>query len=137
MLAAFHALIRTVADYPVPLAAVVQGQCLGGAVELVLACQFVFATASARFACPEIKLGVLPPVLAAIGPLRLGHAVSERLLLSGDSLDAEAAHQLALGEPEGRVSQQFGGLLIEPHGNAARGEQTHRFPRQAHQDLLA
>ncbi|HEX4803367.1 MAG TPA: enoyl-CoA hydratase-related protein, partial [Myxococcaceae bacterium] len=49
---------------------------------------------SARFACPEVKLGVFPPVLAAIGPLRLGQPVSERLLLTGESLDAAAAHRL-------------------------------------------
>ena len=50
MLAAFHALIRNVAAYPVPIAAAVQGQCLGGAFELVLACHLVFATANASFA---------------------------------------------------------------------------------------
>jgi cyclohexa-1,5-dienecarbonyl-CoA hydratase len=94
MLAAFHALIRNVAGYPVPIAAVVQGQCLGGSFELVLACHLVFATVNASFACPEVKLGVFPPVLAAIGPLRLGHALAERLLLTGDSLDAESAHRL-------------------------------------------
>ena len=82
MLAAFHDLIRTAAAYPVPVAALVQGHCLGGAFELVLACHLVFATPSARFACPEVKLGVFPPVLAAIGPLRLGQPVSERLLLT-------------------------------------------------------
>jgi len=94
MLAAFHALVRSVAAYPVPIAAVVQGQCLGGAFELVLACHLVFATPNASFACPEVKLGVFPPVLAAIGPMRLGHAVSERMLLTGDSLDAETARLL-------------------------------------------
>jgi len=94
MLAAFHDLIRTAAAYPVPVAALVQGHCLGGAFELVLACHLVFATPSARFACPEVKLGVFPPVLAAIGPLRLGQPVSERLLLTGESLDADAAHRL-------------------------------------------
>ncbi len=94
MLAAFHALVRAIAAYPVPIAAVVRGQCLGGAFEVVLACHLVFATSSARFACPEVKIGVFPPVLAAIGPLRLGHAVSERMLLTGESLDAETAHRL-------------------------------------------
>jgi cyclohexa-1,5-dienecarbonyl-CoA hydratase len=110
MLAAFHALIRAVAAYPTPVAALVQGQCLGGAFELVLACHFVFATGTARFACPEVKLGVFPPVLAAIGPLRLGQAVSERLLLTGESLDVEAAQRLGFvarvltsGTPEAEV----------------------------------
>ncbi|MBZ5522125.1 MAG: enoyl-CoA hydratase/isomerase family protein, partial [Acidobacteriia bacterium] len=51
--------------YPVPVAALVEGRCLGGAFELALCCHFVFAARSAVFACPEIKLGVFPPVLAA------------------------------------------------------------------------
>jgi cyclohexa-1,5-dienecarbonyl-CoA hydratase len=92
MLTAFHSLIRTIAWSPVPVAALVQGRCLGGAFELALACHFVLASRDAIFACPEIKLGVFPPVLAAIGPLRLGAALTERLLITGGELDAEAAH---------------------------------------------
>jgi cyclohexa-1,5-dienecarbonyl-CoA hydratase len=91
MLGEFHAFIRALAAYPVPVAAVVEGRCLGGAFETVLACHLVFAAANARFGCPEIKLGVFPPVLAAIGALRLGGALAERLLLTGDELDAAAA----------------------------------------------
>ena len=56
MLAGFHAMIRQVAAYPVPIAALVEGSCLGGAFELILACHFVFAAPSANFGCPEIKL---------------------------------------------------------------------------------
>jgi len=92
MLATFHALIRRLVKYPIATAAVVRGRCLGGAFELALACRFVFASQNAVFACPEIKLGVLPPVLAALGPARLGQPLAERLLLTGSDLDAKAAH---------------------------------------------
>ncbi|MEB2311010.1 MAG: enoyl-CoA hydratase/isomerase family protein [Sorangiineae bacterium] len=94
MLAGFHALIRRVAGYPVPVAAVVDGRCLGGAFELALACHFVFATDRAVFGCPEIKLGVLPPVLAAIGPHRLGASLAERLLITGEDLDVARAEEV-------------------------------------------
>ena len=93
MLHDFHALARAIAAYPVPVAAVVEGRCLGGAFELVLCCHFVFATPSARFGCPEIKLGVFPPVLAAAGALRLGGALAERLVLTGQEIDAAAAQR--------------------------------------------
>lgn len=93
MLRDFHALVRAVAAYPVPVAAVVEGRCLGGAFELVLCCHFVFATSTARFACPEIKLGVFPPVLAAVGAARIGGALAERMLLTGYEIDAAAAYQ--------------------------------------------
>lgn len=91
MLPAFHAMIRDVALFPVPVAAVVRGRCLGGAFELALACHFVLAAEGAVFCCPEIKLGVFPPVLAALGPHRLGGALAERLLLTGDEIRADEA----------------------------------------------
>lgn len=92
MLAGFHRLIRAIGRSPVPVAACVGGQCLGGAFEVVLACHFVFASERATLACPEIKLGVFPPVLAALGPARLGAAWTERLVLTGAPLDLQAAH---------------------------------------------
>lgn len=94
MLANFHRLIRQLAAYPVPVAALIEGQCLGGGFELVLVCHLLFATPSARFACPEIKLGVFPPVLAAVGAERLGAFPVERILLTGESLRAEEALRL-------------------------------------------
>lgn len=111
MLARFHRLVRAVAAFPVPVAALVEGRCLGGAFELVLACHVVFATDGARFACPEIKLGVFPPVLAVLGAARLGAPLAERLLLTGDELDARRAHTVGFvtevipedGDSEGRV----------------------------------
>lgn len=93
MLHAFHALVRDVAAFPAPVCALVEGKCLGGAFELVLAAHFVLAAPGAAFACPEIKLGVFPPVLAAAGAARLG-PVFEALLLGGDPLPAERAHAL-------------------------------------------
>jgi cyclohexa-1,5-dienecarbonyl-CoA hydratase len=75
----------------VPVAALVEGPCLGGAFELALACHLVFATPKATFGCPEIKLGVFPPVLAAIGAQQLGGAVADRLVLTGGDLSAAEA----------------------------------------------
>jgi cyclohexa-1,5-dienecarbonyl-CoA hydratase len=90
LLAGVHALARTIATYPVPVAALVEGKCLGGAFEAVLCCHLVFATPGARFAWPEIKLGVFPPLAAAVAPLRLGGPLAERLILSGGEIDAES-----------------------------------------------
>lgn len=107
LLATFHGLVRELAAYPVPVAALVEGRCLGGAFELVLCCHLLFAAPDAVFGCPEIKLGVFPPVLAALGPRRLGDALAERLILTGDELDAAEARRLGLlgaifdqGDPE-------------------------------------
>lgn len=91
MLAVFHASLRAVADFPVPVVALVEGKCLGGAFELALVCDMVLAAPNAAFACPEIKLGVLPPVLVALGAVRLGGAWATRLVLTGAELPLKAA----------------------------------------------
>jgi cyclohexa-1,5-dienecarbonyl-CoA hydratase len=109
MLQGFHRFIRQVASYPVPVAALVEGRCLGGAFELTLACHLVFAGPDARFGCPEIKLAVFPPVLAVAGAARLGGALAEHLLLTGDEIDAataERAHFVA-AIFEGDVEEAF------------------------------
>jgi cyclohexa-1,5-dienecarbonyl-CoA hydratase len=110
MLRDFHAFIRMLAAYPVPVAALVEGRCLGGAFEVALCCHLVFAVPGAVFGCPEIRLGVFPPVLAAAGALRLGGALSERLLLTGAELGAEEASRAGFavmlaggGDPEEEV----------------------------------
>jgi cyclohexa-1,5-dienecarbonyl-CoA hydratase len=91
MLRALSRLVRSIARYPVPVAALVEGRCLGGGFELALACRLVFTTPDAQMGCPEIKLGVFPPVLAALGPSRLSGALSDRLVLTGESLSAAEA----------------------------------------------
>jgi len=114
MLAGFHKMIRDVAAYPVPIAALVEGSCLGGAFELILACHFVFAAPSATLGCPEIKLGVFPPVLAAIGAQRLGGPLMERLIMTGATIDAAAAEKAGLfsavfagGNPEEEMVEWY------------------------------
>ncbi|CAA2939452.1 2,3-dehydroadipyl-CoA hydratase [Enterobacter cloacae] len=66
-----------------------RGIAYGGGCELALACDIAIAGHSARFAVPEVKLGVIP---GAGGTQRLVHAVGKakamRMLLSGDAVDA-------------------------------------------------
>ncbi len=82
--------MRELAAYPVPVAALVEGRCLGGAFELALCCHLVFATPIARAsAAPRSSSASFPPVLAAIGALRLPGALAERLLLTGEELDVD------------------------------------------------
>ena len=99
MLRAFSQLIRNVASYPVQIASLAEGRCLGGGFELVLATHLVFATPDAQFGCPEIKLGVFPPVLAALGPWRLGGALSDRLVLTGETFSGSQAHAFGFAQP--------------------------------------
>ena len=73
---------------PAPTLAVVRGRCLGGAFELVLACDLVFAADDALLGVPEIALGVFPPVAAALLPHRVGASRAARAVLGGEALPA-------------------------------------------------
>src|SRR5438552_2970163 len=57
LLSEFHALIRTILYSPRPTVALVEGTCLGGGMELAMACDFIIATRAAKFGLPEIRLG--------------------------------------------------------------------------------
>jgi cyclohexa-1,5-dienecarbonyl-CoA hydratase len=92
MLPVLRELVMTIAESPVPVAALVQGRCLGGAFEAVLACHLVFATEDARFGLPEIRLGVFPPVAAAMLPRRIPQAIAERMILTGAEFTAAEMH---------------------------------------------
>ena len=55
-----HTLIRIIEASAKPVIAAVSGVCMGGGLELALACHFRVAVAGAQIALPEVKLGLLP-----------------------------------------------------------------------------
>ena len=79
---------------PVPVIAAVNGVAYGGGCEIALACDFIYAAEAARFALPEVTLGIMP---GAGGTQLLPRAVGERrakeLLLSGRPWSAEDAER--------------------------------------------
>lgn len=79
-----------------PSIALVHGHALGGGVELALACDFRICTPQARFSLPEVKLGLVPSFGGTQRlPRLIGETKALEMILSGRSIDAEAA--LALG----------------------------------------
>ena len=102
--------IHTVMDrldaLPLTTIAVVHGVCFGGGFELALTCDVRIAERSARFAFPELRLGIIPG-FGGIPRLErdVGGAVVRDLLLSGRSLNAKKAVEVGLASrmvPAGR-----------------------------------
>lgn len=89
MLGKLRELVLAVSKCPVPVAAQVQGRCLGGAFELAMACHFILAADDARFAVPEIRLGVIPPVAAALLPRLCGGALAAGMIIGGEEAGAD------------------------------------------------
>jgi cyclohexa-1,5-dienecarbonyl-CoA hydratase len=96
MLAAFRGLAREVLELPLPLVAAVRGACLGGGLELVSLCDRVFAERGARFAQPEISLGVFAPLGTLLLPRIVGPRAAADILLTGRSLGASEALETGL-----------------------------------------
>jgi enoyl-CoA hydratase len=80
-----------------PIIAAVSGFCLGGGLELAMMCDLVIAADTARFALPEITLGIMP---GAGGTQRLprfiGKAKAMDLILTGRMMDAAEAERCGL-----------------------------------------
>ncbi len=82
-----------------PVIAAINGVCLGGGLELALACDIRIASSSARFGQPEVNLGLIPGGGATQRlPRVIGLGSALRLLLTGDLVDAAEAHRIGLIE---------------------------------------
>jgi len=83
--------------FPIPSIAVINGYAFGGGLELALACTFRLATANAKMALPEIKLGLIP---GYGGTQRLPRIVGEAraldMILTGRTVDAAEAERIGL-----------------------------------------
>jgi len=96
LLDSFHGAFLAMLDTAKPLLVVVNGPAFGGGAELAALGDLVIATPKAKFAQPEIKLGVFPPLAAAILPYLLGPKHALELVLTGETISAERARELGL-----------------------------------------
>lgn len=96
-LAALHDALSAVRRCPLPVVARVTGAAAGGGAGLVAACDVAFsAGATARFAFPEARIGVVPALISGFVLPRLGRAAAARLLLSGRAVDGPSAAAMGL-----------------------------------------
>jgi enoyl-CoA hydratase len=88
---------RRLADLPMPTIAAIEGNALGGGLELALACDLRIASERARLGLPEVRLAVIP---GAGGTQRLprvvGAARARELILTGRILGAAEAERIGL-----------------------------------------
>lgn len=80
-----------------PIIAAVAGYCLGGGFEFALAADFIIAAENAKFALPEVTLGIIP---GGGGTQRLartvGKAKAMEMILTGRMMDVAEAERLGI-----------------------------------------
>jgi enoyl-CoA hydratase/carnithine racemase len=88
----FERMFRAVRDCPIPVIAAVNGAAYAGGLELVLHCDFAYASQTAKFALTEVSLGIMP---GGGGTQTLPRVVGERrakeLILAARPFSAEEA----------------------------------------------
>lgn len=96
MMREFHQIFELMHSITIPIIAVVDGAALGGGCELAIYCDMVIASEKSKFGQPEIKVGVFPPVAAAIFPRLIGRNRSLEYLLNGEVITATEAERIGL-----------------------------------------
>jgi enoyl-CoA hydratase/carnithine racemase len=92
-----HSVLNAIDAAPFVTLAAVHGLCMGGGLELALACDLIVADKMARFGFPELRLGLIPG-FGGIPRLRrdVGNGFIRDLLFTGRTVKAESAQQAGL-----------------------------------------
>ena len=109
-----HTVLNKIENLDKPVICAINAICLGGGMELAMACHIRFASERAKFGQPEILLGIIPGFGGTQRLLRLcGVAKAREILLTGDQISAKEALDIGLVNqvvPEGRLLKEAIGL---------------------------
>jgi len=96
----FERMARALLDCPLPIVGAINGAAFGGGCELACCCDFLYAAENAKFALPEVRLGIMP---GAGGTQTLPRAIGER----------RAKEHILTGKPFTAAQAELWGLVNE------------------------
>jgi 3-hydroxyacyl-CoA dehydrogenase / enoyl-CoA hydratase / 3-hydroxybutyryl-CoA epimerase len=94
-----HALLARIEDLPIPTLALIHGVCLGGGLELALACRYRIASddPATKLGFPEVRLGIFPGYGGTWRAIRtLGPIPAMQAMLTGKTYSARQAQRMGL-----------------------------------------
>jgi enoyl-CoA hydratase len=125
-------IINTLAELPIPVIAAVNGFALGGGLEISMACDFIYASSTARFGQPEINLGLIPGYGGTQRlPRIIGIGQAKELLLTGRMVSAEEAHRLGIVNRVLAPEALMGEVMATAREMAMKGKVALRAIKQA------
>lgn len=89
-------LMRTLNGLAKPTLALVQGPAYGGGVGLIACCDIALSAGTAQFSLSEVKLGLIPAVIAPYVVAKMGQSAARRYFLTAERFGAEEARRLGL-----------------------------------------
>jgi enoyl-CoA hydratase/carnithine racemase len=100
--------------FPAPVIARIPGWCLGGGLEFAAACDIRIAAHDAKFAMPEVKVGIPSVIHAALLPRLIGWGRARWLIMTAATIDAPTALAWGLVDavaPEGGLDAAVEGTV--------------------------
>src|ERR1700739_4716325 len=136
-----HSVLNWLDEAPFVTIAAVHGVCFGGGLELALVCDVIIADKMARFAFPELRLGLIPG-FGGIPRLKrdLGNGFVRDLLLTGRSVNAPRAQAVGLvsqlaAEGESLKIARFAAAQITKFESVTRTSGNKSIKPTPHEDL--
>lgn len=83
-------------NHPRPVIAAVHGRALAGGCGIATACDIILASQSAQFGYPEVNIGFVPAMVMAILRRSVSEKAAFELVVTGETVSAERAHELGL-----------------------------------------
>lgn len=90
------AMFQTIDDCPCPVIGCIQGAAYGGGIGLIAACDIAVAAANATFAFSEVRLGLVPAVIAPFVLAKTGDSFARRFCLTAEPFSASIAQDNSL-----------------------------------------
>ena len=93
---AFTEMLESIDNFPKPTISLVNGHAFGGALGVIAASDYSFSYEKCNFCFSEVKLGLIPAMIAPYIVRSLGYKVAKKLFLTGEIFDAKKALTIGL-----------------------------------------